>query len=177
MSKSYLNRQDLPRGLRNNNPGNLVRSSNNWQGKIPFAQSQDDHFEQFYTLNDGIRACAKLLVNKVNSGQNTIRKVLVSYAPEFENDTAGYINYVSGQSGIGPDAEIVLNTATLAALLRAIFEQENGKAVADAGITQDDILQGIGLLPEAILQQIGYQLRKNGPGLAAFFLSFSQYFF
>lgn len=176
MQKSYLNRSDLPRGLRNNNPGNIIIAGNAWQGKIPVAQNTDGHFEQFTNLYSGLRALAKLLVNNVNAGQNTIRKILVSYAPAFENNTGGYIDFVAAQTGKGADEPINLNTATLAALMRAICEQENGKAQADTYITQDDILQAIGLLPEAILQQIGYQLKKNGPGLAAFFLCFWQFF-
>ena len=77
MAKSYLNQNGLPRGIRNNNPGNIVISNNSWQGKIAVAQNTDGHFEQFTELYYGLRALAKLLVNKVNDGQNTIRKILV----------------------------------------------------------------------------------------------------
>lgn len=169
MAKSYLNQNGLPRGIRNNNPGNIVISNNSWQGKIAVAQNTDGHFEQFTELYYGLRALAKLLVNKVNDGQNTIRKILVSYAPSFENDTSGYINYVSTKSGINPDEPLNMNSNTLAALMRAICEQENGKQMADTYITDEDIYNSIGLLPEAILQQIAYTARKNSD-FVAFFL-------
>ena len=39
MEKSYLNNSALPRGLRNNNPGNLVQTSIAWLGKVPLSQN------------------------------------------------------------------------------------------------------------------------------------------
>lgn len=169
MAKSYLHNSALPRGLRNNNPGNIIISANSWLGKVPVAENTDGHFEQFHELYYGLRALAKLLCNKVDKGANTIRKVLTSYAPQFENDTAGYIQYVSAHSGTGPDEPIKLNTATLAALMQAICEVENGKQFADDFLSPDDYTESISLLPEAIIQQIGYEAKKNAP-LIGFFL-------
>ena len=31
---SYLGQSGLPRGIRNNNPGKIRKSANNWQGKL-----------------------------------------------------------------------------------------------------------------------------------------------
>ena len=41
MAKSYLNRTDLPRGIRNNNPGNLIYTTIAWEGKISYANNRD----------------------------------------------------------------------------------------------------------------------------------------
>ena len=48
------------RGLRNNNPLNIVKSENiNWQGEVK--PSTDPNFAQFETLEYGLRAAFKLL--------------------------------------------------------------------------------------------------------------------
>lgn len=56
-----MKKTELPRGLRNNNPGNIRRNSNVFQGeKIP---SSDRQFKQFKTLAYGYRAVFKILTN------------------------------------------------------------------------------------------------------------------
>ena len=48
------------RGLRNNNPLNIIKSENiNWQGEVK--PSTDRNFAQFETLEYGLRAAFKLL--------------------------------------------------------------------------------------------------------------------
>ena len=38
---SFLGRKELTRGIRNNNPGNLVLTNIAWQGKIPNSQNTE----------------------------------------------------------------------------------------------------------------------------------------
>jgi hypothetical protein len=64
MSKSFLNNHTV-RGLRNNNPGNLIRTKDAWKGKIPFEQSKDTKFEQCTALKFGIRAMFRDLINDI----------------------------------------------------------------------------------------------------------------
>ena len=48
------------RGLRNNNPLNIIKNKNiNWQGEVK--PSTDPNFAQFETLEYGLRAAFKLL--------------------------------------------------------------------------------------------------------------------
>lgn len=49
-----------PRGIRNNNPGNIKKTSDKWEG-LNADQSKDDTFCQFSDAKYGIRAMAKLL--------------------------------------------------------------------------------------------------------------------
>lgn len=124
--KSFLGRMDLPRGLRNNNPGNLVRSNNAWQGKIPFAQSTDFQFEQFTELRYGIRAMLKDIAGDIGEGTNTLSALLHEYAPSHENNTSAYIDFVSGITGLLPDVQINLSKGLLIAIAKANVAFENG---------------------------------------------------
>jgi hypothetical protein len=119
------------RGIRNNNPGNLVYTKDNdWKGKIPYASNTDanKHFEQFTTMAYGVRAMLRDVVNDIGKGKNTIRKLIAEYAPVFENDTEKYIQDVSKSLGIHSDETIrVLDNKFLFTLARAIINKENGK--------------------------------------------------
>lgn len=127
--KSFLNNHEV-RGLRNNNPGNLRRTSSAWQGKIPFSQSKDASFEQFTHLFWGLRALMKNLITQQNRGIDTIRKQITRYAPSNENNTEAYVQFVAKEMGVNPDAKIniITNDIHLLALTKAIVKMENGKA-------------------------------------------------
>ena len=47
----------MSRGLRNNNPGNIRRDRDKWQGEI--VPSQDQSFKQFSSMAYGYRALIK----------------------------------------------------------------------------------------------------------------------
>lgn len=98
-----------PRGIRNNNPLN-IRKGNNWKGERP--KQTDPAFEEFESMEMGIRAAIKLIRNKIKGGKVgrkplcTIRLLVSSWAPPTENKTEAYIRFVSSQTGILP-AEII----------------------------------------------------------------------
>lgn len=119
----------LPRGIRNNNPGNIRRNAANpWRGKVPFADSTDTAFEQFTTPVMGIRALLVLLRNYIGQGNNTLRKIISKWAPPSENATAGYISFAAQALGITPDRAISRDDATLLIrLAKAITQKENGQ--------------------------------------------------
>ncbi len=138
MSKSYLNNTSLPRGLRNNNLGNIrFSNSNDWVGKIPFAQNRDykgspsnivREFEQFVDIKSGLRAKMIIIYNYVNNGHNTIEKIINRFAPPIENNTASYIATVVRLTGIAKHIPIVLTESVLISLCKAILFVENGSA-------------------------------------------------
>jgi hypothetical protein len=169
MPVSYLNNTNVSRGLRNNNPGNLVITGINWQGKIPVAQNTDKTFEQFTNLYYGIRAAALDIINDTKEHDYTLRQLITEYAPPFQNNTAAYINYVSSQTGLNPDAPVIFTSDTLTAILRAVFEVENGPTSA-ALITNADIYNSIRLLPQTILDELQQFVTENRTGLGMFFL-------
>jgi hypothetical protein len=114
------------RGIRNNNPGNLVITSIPWKGKVPVAKNTDGKFEQFTKSVDGIRAMFIDLRGDIEKdGLNTIRKLINEYAPKFENNTAAYVQSVASQVGIGADTRVL--PANYFSLVKAIIKHENGK--------------------------------------------------
>lgn len=135
--KSFLGRADLPRGIRNNNPGNLVRTNIPWQGKVPHVNSTDNHFEQFEEFRWGVRAMIKDLQNDIGKGLTTISALIYEYAPPFENNTEGYISTLSNLSGIGPNEIITGNKATMKKLVPAISRIENGVDMLSTSDVED----------------------------------------
>jgi len=128
MNTSFLNNKNLARGIRNNNPGNLIQSKQNWQGKIPHSQNTDSRFEQFYRLVDGLRAMMIQLRGDIIKGKNTLTALIHKYAPSFENNTPAYINAVAQKIGIGANEPITyLDKNLLLKLTKAMAEVENGK--------------------------------------------------
>lgn len=112
-----------PRGIRNNNPGNIDRTADQWRG-MAADQSGDPRFVVFQAPVWGLRAMAIILGNDIGAGKNTIRELITEWAPGNENDTESYINAVVAESGFGADEE--LTTAALARIMPAIVRHENG---------------------------------------------------
>lgn len=127
-----LNNPKFSRGIRNNNPGNLIYvSSNNWLGKVPYSQNLDSgkKFEQFIELRYGLRALMKHFITNINKNtQATIVNLIKVYAPSFENDTLMYINTVAKMVGLDINAPIAKATKpVIIALCKAVVYVENGK--------------------------------------------------
>lgn len=131
-----------PRGIRNNNPGNIRHGSSRWQGMK--AQQTDPEYVQFINAEYGIRAMAKLLQNYQNNyGLRTIREIITRWAPPNENATESYIESVSAQMR-WPESEPVnlTNSAMLAEMVRAVIHHENGKNP----YTDTQILTGVRMI-------------------------------
>ena len=110
-----------PRGIRNNNPLNIRRSADKWQGQINGKGNIDGNsslsseraggeavFCQFYSIELGWRA-AFVILCKTYYGKyklRTIRGIVTRWAPPKENSTEAYIRHVSDYTGIGPDRDL-----------------------------------------------------------------------
>ena len=131
-----------PRGIRNNNPGN-IRWGADWQGLKKDGKSQDPSFCVFTSPEYGIKALAKLLRNYPRLyGLNTSRKIIGRYAPPNENQTQAYIQSVAQQLGVQPDTPVDLNEeTTMVVFIKSIIRHENGIQPYDT----DTILKGIRL--------------------------------
>lgn len=121
-----------PRGIRNNNPGNIRISQSKWQGKLPVEENTDGSFEQFSSPVMGIRALARLLLTYNVQGINTISGIIKKYAPPNENNTNKYVTFVAIEMGKSK-AEILDfdDYETMLALVKAIINKENGNGWAD----------------------------------------------
>jgi hypothetical protein len=142
----YRGRTDLPLGIQNNNPGNLRPNGDHWQGWVDTWKGGTGEFMIFVSLRYGIRAAAKNIATLIGT-YKTIRRYISAYAPSSENDTAGYISFVSAHTGFDPDQPLTLNHATLKALLIAHFYQENGADVVVQYIPDSEIEAGLALTP------------------------------
>ena len=101
-----MNESKLPRGLRNNNPLNIRRSGDKWQGLRVL--QEDREFFQFSEMKYGWRAAFRLLCHTYYGKYKlrTIRAIITRWAPPKENDTEVYIRRVTDRIGIGPDREL-----------------------------------------------------------------------
>ncbi|EMW0828984.1 hypothetical protein AAEK53_001740 [Klebsiella aerogenes] len=116
---------DGPRGVRNNNPGNLEASSSNpWVGQT----GSDGRFAKFETPEHGIRALGRNLISYQRQGIDTVSEIINRWAPPSDNnDTAAYIKSVCAQLGVKADQPLdASNPDTLQALCAAIIKHENG---------------------------------------------------
>lgn len=124
-----MNTEKSPRGLRNNNPGN-IRNDNKtkWQGEVDASQKKDFAFEEFKDRTSGYRALLKLLrnYNKLH-GCRTIVDYIRRWAPENENNTSGYITRVCREMQVPttfiPDPD---DKSIMCAMAAAISQVENG---------------------------------------------------
>jgi hypothetical protein len=114
----------VPRGVRNNNPLNIRKSSNKWEGKSVI--SLDPSFETFTNPTFGFRAGMKLLNTYYHRhGLKTVEGIIGRFAPPVENNTGAYVNAVSKALNVSPNEVIDLNRDA-PALLQAIAHHENG---------------------------------------------------
>ena len=135
-----MRNNNLPRGLRNNNPGNIRRNSDVFQGE---KTSSDREFKQFKSMAYGYRAIFKILSNYGrNYHLKTIRQMIGRWAPENENDTGAYVKAVSDYAGIPADDPIDINDREqMIRIVAGMSKEENGRE-AD----MSDVIAGWNLL-------------------------------
>lgn len=120
-----------PRGIRNNNPGNL-RHGSAWNGRR--AVQTDPEFIQFETPEDGLRAMGITLLNYERlHGLNTVRDIANRWAPPigsdsegnaYTQDTGSYAGYVAARLGV-PVYQPINVRERLPELMEAITSYEN----------------------------------------------------
>lgn len=135
----YTFQKVLPRGLRNNNPGNIRLSTTKWQGEV---KGPDPVFCTFRSMPYGYRALMKVLITYFNvHGLDTISGIIRRWAPMVENDTPAYIERVSGLTGYPADYTLTPTRDVLTALAAAISHVENGRPASP-----EDVQAGYDLL-------------------------------
>jgi len=124
----------MPRGLRNNNPGN-IRIGDNWLGlaepaRMTDFQKQETSFCVFSEPEWGLRAMARIL-RKYQTDHNlkTPHDIIARWAPASDNnDVASYASAVAKALNVTTTDDIDLSDATtLALLMKAIARHENGQ--------------------------------------------------
>lgn len=111
------------RGIRNNNPGNIRVSKDQWEGMT----GDDGAFVTFDSPESGVRALGKNLLSYGRQGYDSIEKIINRWAPPNENDTKAYIDSVVAATGIPATQSLDLsNPDTLSSLAQAISFHETG---------------------------------------------------
>lgn len=117
----------VPRGIRNNNPGNL-EGNTAWEGLA--TPRSDGVYLRFVDAAHGLRALAINLLNQERKHDlYTIADIITKFAPPSENDTASYIQAVSDETGIAASEVIDFETqpGAFADFIKAIIVHENGE--------------------------------------------------
>jgi hypothetical protein len=136
---------DLPRGLRNNNPLNIRLGARLWPGEIV---GGDPAFRTFATMVDGICEGARLLVQygpKLEADGKTVcvANIVARWAPAVENDVSAYAIDVAQRLAVSLTQPIDLhNPIILRQLVLAMSRHENG-AAADRALTPDLLAAGV----------------------------------
>jgi len=121
-----------PRGIRNNNPGNIEYSAaNDWQGQT----GSDGRYAVFADPVWGIRAMGKVLDSYGRRGVDTVAEIVATWAPESENPTGNYIATVEELTGLTAASRIT--RADYPALVEAMIYFENGEQPYSRGLILD----------------------------------------
>jgi hypothetical protein len=124
----------LPRGIRNNNPGNIKRSVTEWEGladpgEMTEFQRRETVFCVFRTSIWGLRAMALNLWNyqrKLNL--LSVDAMISRWAPPSDNNrTDNYIDFVSQRVNVGKTQPIDFANSNYAVpMIAAMVQMENG---------------------------------------------------
>ena len=115
----------VPRGIRNNNPGNLKDFGIKWRGLI----GRDElGYCIFDSALNGIRAAyVDIRTGFTRDREDTVREIIEEWSPASDgNPTSNYIAFVARELGVTPDTPLVLENVRVP-LLEAIFRFENGQ--------------------------------------------------
>lgn len=150
---SIKNKQDMtrPRGIRNNNPLNIRRSADRWQGAA--TTQTDKNFVQFESMAYGYRAAWRLMQTyyrrlRRQKKRFTVENIIARWAPPNENDTMAYTRTVLMLSGLGGNENLlppqnVQGYGRLARLMEAMTVMENG--IRPVAVDTEAIRQGYDL--------------------------------
>lgn len=123
---TQLGNANEPRGLRNNNPGNI--ESGRFAATVQGFQGSDGRFAQYATPEQGIQAADKLLTSYAGRGLNTVNGIVNRWAPPTENNTGAYVAQVAKELGVDPNQPLDMNNWEVRQkLIAAKIRVENGK--------------------------------------------------
>lgn len=141
------------RGYRNNNPGNIERTSDRWQG-MSEDQSGDPRFIVFDRPKWGIRAIARTLITyqdsrraKDGSEIDSAYEIIERWAPEEDGNNAdAYANFIASKLKRAADDETldVYDYETMKTIVTAIITMEIGSNPYDPKVIDNGLrLAGI----------------------------------
>ena len=120
-----------------NNPGN-IEIGQGYAGET--GDTYADRFAVFDSPQMGVRALGRDLKTKIKRFDGDLFSIINQFAPESENDTDNYYQFVKEQ--VGSDT---ITENDLGALVRAIIKMENKPEVASMYLNDDVINEGLEL--------------------------------
>jgi hypothetical protein len=147
--------QSLPRGVRNNNPGNIdFNPRNAWQGQLGLELGvPKPRFARFDTAENGIRALGKLLLNYRGKdgipgvgkpGIDTPLEFISRWAPSTENNTQAYAEAIAKRLGVGVrDSINIADPRTLRETVLGIIVHENGGNPYSASVIDEGVRRAL----------------------------------
>jgi len=141
-----------------NNPGN-IESGQGYAGQTgeTYANDRERPFAVFDSPEMGIRALAKDLTTKIKRHKGDITKIITEYAPNNENDTQAYIDFVKNNLG-GKD---IVTEKDISQLTKAVILKENKKEVALKYLVEDIFNTGINLSKLNLDSAISFEEAKK----------------
>ena len=117
-----------PRGIRNNNPGNLRYEQKwGWPGVVGV---DANGFARFSKPEEGLAQFGRQLMRYEKRGLKTLAQIVPVYAPKSDNNNvSAYLTAVCEDTGIGAHEPLMLtDRAEMIGLMRAFTAHENGPA-------------------------------------------------
>jgi hypothetical protein len=144
-----------PRGIRNNNPGNIDYNPRNlWVGQLPHDPNIEKRFSRFDCAENGIRAMGKLLLNYRSKddmrgvgkpGIDTLLEFVNRWAPSSENNTQAYAQAIAKRLGVGVRDPIdITDPRVLRETMVGIIEHENGYNPYSAQVIDEGVRRALG---------------------------------
>ncbi|MGZ5000566.1 MAG: hypothetical protein ACXV7F_09715 [Methylomonas sp.] len=140
-TKNLFSDGKAPRGIRNNNPGNL-----NYAGQSGATKESGPggRFAVFASAEEGLEALSKQLHRWANNGVDSIEKIISKYAPAIENDTKAYMQTIAKRMGVSTIDHLDLNDpTTMAKMMNNIIHYENGANPYSAAMVHAAASNGI----------------------------------
>lgn len=130
----------MSRGIRNNNPLNIRRSSDRWEGVRK--EQTDKSFVQFESMAYGYRAAWKILESYWKHFRSerqpfTVRNIISRWAPPSENNVDAYVKTVLGLTSLGGEER--LPRPFTGYLLEKLARLIVGMTVVECGIPADEV--------------------------------------
>ncbi len=108
-----------------NNPGNIrfiADPAKRWQGMLPTARNG---YAEFDTPENGVRAAYQQFAKYQREGLKTILQMITRWAPEHENPTSAYVQFLTKRVGTLADAPLDLSKQR-GPFLAGVFRFEQG---------------------------------------------------
>lgn len=161
-----------PRGIRNNNPGNIDKGQP-WKGlAVPSQMTEEQRAEPRFAIFTepkwGIRAMAKLLMNyQAMHNLRTVDAMIRRYAPPVENKTEAYVRRVSDAMGLQPDERFSMDDFDLAkTMVIEMIKHENRNVQPYDDLTIDTALMLAGIEPPRKVPWPGKSRTTTGTSIA-----------